>query len=240
MRRHHAAFTRRDLLVRIKREDRTRAMRAKPRTLVLRAERLARVLDQSQTVPLRDRPELVELARVAVDVDRHDRLRPRRYCRLDRPRIHVQRARVDVGEYRNATLVDEAVRTRGERVRRRDHFVTRRDARGDAEQVQPRRPGGHGSRVRCADPFGKELFEAVDGRTERQAARPQYFEHERLVALVHVRPRERDGPRLLFHACVFAAGAYSSHWPHRSVRPCTVSRYAAWISTVTGPGGPIG
>src|SRR5207248_10767808 len=51
VRRHHAAFTRRDLLVRIEREDGARAMRADPCALVLRADRLARVLDQRESVP---------------------------------------------------------------------------------------------------------------------------------------------------------------------------------------------
>ena len=46
-------------------------------------------------------------------------------------------------------------------------------------------------------------------------------------------------PHLLGHACVLAAGAYSSHCDQRSLRPCTVSRYACWISTVTGPGRPM-
>ena len=65
-----------DLLVRIEGEDRAGAVRADGRTLVLRAERLARVLDQREPVPLGDRAQLVELARVAEDVDRDDRLRP--------------------------------------------------------------------------------------------------------------------------------------------------------------------
>ena len=66
---------------------------------------------------------------------------------------------------------------------------------------------------------------------------PQHLGDGLFLPLVHVRPRQRDRTHLLLHAWA-RVGAYSSHWPQRSLRPCTVSRYACWISTVTGPGGP--
>ena len=91
VRRDDPALAGRHLLVRIEREDRARPVRADRRALVLRAERLARVLDERETVLLRDRAQRVELARIAVDVDGDDRLRPRRHRRLDRGRIEVQR-----------------------------------------------------------------------------------------------------------------------------------------------------
>src|SRR5207248_11457274 len=121
---------------------------------------------------------------------------------------------------------------------RRDHLGARLDARGDAEQMQPRRAGGHGRCVRHADVRGERLLERVDRRPERKLSRAQDVEHELFLALVEIRPRERDRAHLLLHACVLAAGAYSSHCDQRSVRPRTVSRYAPWISSVTGPGGP--
>ena len=62
------------------------AVRAERRALVPRAERLARVLDQGESVPLAEREQLVELAGVAEDVDRDDRLRARRDRGLDRGR----------------------------------------------------------------------------------------------------------------------------------------------------------
>src|SRR5262249_51586983 len=69
MRRHDAALARRDLLVRIEREDRARPVRADHRAAVLGTERFARILDQCEAVPRGDRAELVELAWIAVDID---------------------------------------------------------------------------------------------------------------------------------------------------------------------------
>src|SRR5207249_4120824 len=134
-----------------------------------------------------------------------------------------------------------AVRARGERVGRRNHLVAGRDPGRDAQQVQSGGTRGDGRRVRSADALRDELLEPVDGRPEREPARAEHFQDELLLALPEVRPRERDRLHFLSHACsaAFAAGANSSHWLQRSLRPWTVSRYASWISWVTGPGGPI-
>src|SRR5205814_1569850 len=69
-------------------------------------------------------------------------------------------------------------------------------------------------------------------------ARAHHFEDELLLARAEVGSRERDRLHFLLHACLAADGANSSHWLQRSLRPWTVSRYACWISTVTGPGAP--
>ncbi len=225
----------------IEREDGRRPLRAEPLALVPRAERLARVVDQREAVLRRNRADLVELARIAVDVDRDDRLRARRDRRLDRGGIHVQRPRVDVGEHRSRALVDEAVGRRGERVRGRDHLVARSDAGGDAQQVQARGSGRDGGRVRRADLRCDHLLEAVDRRAEREPTGPEDFDDRLLFPLVEIRPRQRDGARFLWpHFLLHASarvGAYSSHWPQRSLRPWTVSRYACWIANVTAPSG---
>src|SRR5258708_28026196 len=105
--------------------------------------------------------------------------------------------------------------------------------------MEPRRAGRDGGCVGRACARGEDLLEAVCRRPEREPAGAQDLEHELLLALVEVRPRERDRPNLLFHACVFAAGAYSSHCAQRSLRPRTVSRYACCSSMDTGPGGPV-
>ena len=147
-----------------------------------------------------DRAQLVELARVAVDVDRDDCLRPLGDRRLDRRRIEVEGTPIDVREDGDPAFVEEAVGAGGERVRRRDHLVSRSDAGRDAEHVQPGGAGGNGGRVRRADSVGDELLEPVDRRAEREPARSEHLENELLFALAEVRPRERDRLHLLFHA----------------------------------------
>ena len=73
--RDHPALAGRHLLVRVEGEDRVDAVRADRPALVLGAERLAGVLDQRQAVLRAQLAQRVELARVAEDVDRDDRLR---------------------------------------------------------------------------------------------------------------------------------------------------------------------
>ena len=72
VRRHDPALAGRHLLVRVEGEDGVDAVRADDPALVLGAERLARVLDQDEAVPLGELAERVELARVAEDVDGDD------------------------------------------------------------------------------------------------------------------------------------------------------------------------
>ena len=135
MRRHHPALARRDLLVGVEGEHGGRALRADGLALVPGSERLACVLDEHQPVPVADRPELVELARVAVDVDGDDGLRALGHRGLDRGGVEVERPRVHVREHGGRALVDRAVRGGDERVRARDHLVARPDSRGDTEEV---------------------------------------------------------------------------------------------------------
>ena len=191
VRRHHAAFPRRDLLVRVEGEDRGGAVRADACAAVLRAERLAGVLDQRQPVPLAELPQGVELARVAVDVDGDDGLRPLRDRGLDRGGIEVHRALVDVGEDGHCPLVDGAVRRRDERVRRRDRLVALPQPGQPAEQVKPGGARRDRGGVRCSDALREALLEAFDRRAEGEPPRPEHLEHELLVALVDVGRGER-------------------------------------------------
>ena len=186
VRRDHPALARRHLLVRIEREDGRGAMRAESRAAVVGSERLARILDQRETVPRGELAQRVELARIAEDVDRDDRLRPLRDRRLHGRGIEVQRRRVDVREDRRRALVDEAVRRRGERVRRRDHLVARPDAGDPAEQMQPGRAAGDRGGVRSAACLSEQLLEPLDHRPERQPPGSQHLDDGLLLPLVEV------------------------------------------------------
>src|SRR5262249_53523511 len=127
-----------------------------------------------------------------------------------------------------------------ERQRRCDHLIARAEAGDVAEHVQARRPARDGRCVRRADALRERLLEAFDPRAERQPSGPQHLEDELLLPLVDPRPGERYLPDGFRHASAGAGDtdAYSSQWAQRSLRPRTVSRYAFWISSVTGPGGP--
>ena len=138
--RDRPALAGRHLLVRVEGPDRRMAVRAERPPFVARPQSLARVLDERQAVLVADRAQLVELAWVAEDVDRDDRLRALGDRRLDGRRIEVERVRIDVGEDRRRAFVDRAVRRSDERVRRRDHLVARPDAGEPHAEMQAGRP----------------------------------------------------------------------------------------------------
>ena len=222
---HHPALARGDLLVRVEGENRRGALRAHRLALVPGAERLARVLDQREAMPVADRAQLVELARVPVDVDGDDGLRSLGDGGLDRGRVEVQRSRVDVREHGRRALVDRAVRRGDERVRARDHLVAGLESGRDAEEVQSRRAARHGSRVRRADRLGERLLEALDRRAEREPARVEDLGDELLLAIVDPGCAQADdAARGLVHARAGAISTTSSQSVQRSSMPFTAAR----------------
>ena len=90
--RDRPALAGRHLLVGVERPHRRVPVRAQRATLVLRAQGLARILDEREAVALAQLEQRVELARIPEDVDADDRLRARRDRSLDGRRVEVERA----------------------------------------------------------------------------------------------------------------------------------------------------
>ena len=227
VRRDRTALARRDLLVRVEREDGRMAVRTDWVSLVPGAECLARILDEREAVSLAELAQRIELARIAEDVHGHDRL-----CALgdrgcDGGRIEVVRARVDVGEHRHRTLVDRTVRGGDERERGGDHLVAGTDAGEPHRQVQAGSAARDPSTVLGADGLREQLLEPWPGRAEREPPRAQRLEHELLVALVDPRRRQCDRARGLRHAWArakFSTGSRQCAQRSVSPLPFTVSR----------------
>ncbi len=188
-------------------------------------------------MPVADRAQLVELAGIAVDVDRDDRLRSLGHGRLDRGRVEVVGVRVDVGEDGRRSLVHRAVRRRDERVRRRDHLVAGAHAGEMHAEMKAGCPRRDRSAIRRAGGVGEHLLEPGPHRAEREPPGPKHLEHELLVPLVDPRRRERDTGcgRARGHTERVMLGTSSRHCGKRSLAPRTVSRYAFWIWRVMSP-----
>lgn len=95
------------------------------------AEHVCGIVKQLQTVGVGDLLELLVVAWIAVDMDRHQRGRLRRDQRFDFVRIHGVGFRFDVAEDRFAAVPVDRVRGRHERERSRDDFAR------DAECLKP-------------------------------------------------------------------------------------------------------
>ena len=219
MREDDPALAGRELLVRVEAEHARNAVRADRMALVLGAQGLGGILDQHQPVPVADRPDLVELARVAEHVDCHDRLRALGDRRLERGRIEVQRARVDIGEDRRRALEDEAVRRGDERERRGDHLVSRPEpgdvARAGAGPRCRSRPQPQTARRRARRSAPRNVRSSGRARAARSAA-----------------PRRRALPPARPEA---AWRAVCPAMPVLKLRPAR-----AWRSRATGPSARCG
>jgi hypothetical protein len=162
----------------------------------------------------------VHVARMAVQVDRHDRLRPGSELALDVSRVDLPGGSVGVGEHWCGSGAGDRVRRSDIREDRNDHLVAWPDAEGEHRQVQRHRAVAHGRCVRCTDPLRELPFEAGDEVPLRrdprriQALGDVVFLVTRQVGSVHgnaylghVYVRRRSAPRAVDsgfsqHGCV--------------------------------------
>ena len=121
--RDRAAFAGRNVLGFLEAEAAQVADRAALAALVFGQPRLAGVLDHRQLVLAGDGVDRVHVARHAEDVHRHDGARALGDAALDRGRVHGERGRVGVGEYRQGLAREDGVVAGDEGVGRDDHLV---------------------------------------------------------------------------------------------------------------------
>jgi hypothetical protein len=126
-----------------------------------------RVLEDGEA----ERPHRVEVGGLAVQVDGHDRLRPRGDELGNALRVDVQVRVADVGEDRCRARVDDHVCGRGPGDRRRDHLVPGPDPEREEREVHRRGSGGDGERVLRADVLREAALELLGPRAGRQPAR---------------------------------------------------------------------
>jgi hypothetical protein len=160
---------------------------------ILRAESLASVLDQRESVLLGDSRKLVQLRRVAEDVHREDPLRPLGQRGFNGGWFQVQRSRVDVCEDGRRSLVEDAVRGGDERERGRNHLVAWPEPRQPNGEVKAGSSTRDRGDVRRGQALCQRQLEAIERWPERQAAGAQHCEDELLLPL----PEPGSGKRNL-------------------------------------------
>ena len=144
------------------------------RVAVPRPERLGGVLDERHAVAVAQPDERVEVGRLAVEVDGHERPRlppaggPRLQGVLDEVRVEVPRARLRVDEDGHAALVEDRVHARAEREVRDKHLVAALDADEPQREVERGRPRRDGHGVPRADVGGELGLEGVHVRADRR------------------------------------------------------------------------
>jgi hypothetical protein len=167
VRRDDPALACRNRLRRIQREAGRPREAADLAAAVLALGRMRGVLDDRQA----ERPQRVEIDGLAVQVDGQDCLCPRR-DELDHALgVDVQVGVADVSEDGGRARVDDHVRRRRPRDRRRDHLVSGADPERDEREMHRRGPGRDGKGVRRADVVGEAALELLRPRAGGQPAR---------------------------------------------------------------------
>ena len=187
----------------LRREERKRGHRpehAGAAAVVLRADRLRRILDHGQIVFRSDAVDLVHRRALAIEMHGHDRLRGRRDARLDLRRVEVVISEVDVGkDRRRAEAVDDAGRGE-ERVRGDDDLIAGTDAEDHEGDEQCVGAGRNADGVSAVAVGGEVALELIDALAEDERLRlidlagdTQHFVANRGVLQFQI--EERDGHR---------------------------------------------
>jgi hypothetical protein len=144
------------------------------------------VLDEREPPTIGDLLQTREVGRLAVEADRHDRLRPRRDRRLHLPDVDREVVLADVDEDRARSRVEDAVGAGDERERHRDHLVARTDV--VAEQCEVQCGGARAGRdgIRHADHRGEGGFELGDARSLGERAGGHRLPDALLLLLAHL------------------------------------------------------
>ena len=99
-----------------------------------RPDRLRGVLDHRDFLPSCDLQNRLHLGTLAEQVHRHEGLGPRRNGPFEQRGIHVVGVRLDVHEHRLRPQARDGAGRGKERVRHRDHFISRPHAAGHERQ----------------------------------------------------------------------------------------------------------
>jgi hypothetical protein len=175
---HGAALAEGDLVGGIERERGQVAERADRAAVPARAQSVAAVLDQPQSVALAERRDGVEVERVSERVGDHHGPRAIAHRSLEPADIDVVLGQGDVHEHGHEPVLQDRVHRGGEAGGYRDHLVARtqppvaqagRGQRGEREQVR-RRAGVHEQGVAMAGD-GAEL--ALEGGRLRPGGEPE-------------------------------------------------------------------
>ncbi len=163
-----------------------------PAAAVLRAVRLAGVLDDGEAVALRQLDERVHVGGQAEQVDRADGLRPGRDGRGHAVRVDVVGLGVDVHEDRRGAGVQDRGHRRVERVADGDDLIARPKAHAREDAHLRDGPVAHRDRVADADERRPTLLELRDALATGQHPAAQDLGDGGDLGLVDVGAGDRD------------------------------------------------
>ena len=146
-----AAFGAGDVLVGLKAETDQIAETADALRVPMRVDRLRRILDDAQTMRLRDAIEPVHIDRQTGQVDRHDGLGARRDRGLDRCQVNIASLRINVDEHRLGTDGHDHIGCGDPGDGGGDDFVARADTGQAQSHLHRRRAIGEGAHRPAAE-----------------------------------------------------------------------------------------
>ena len=186
--RDQAAFAGRNVLRRVEGEARRVRDRADLPAAVAALGRVGRVLHDWNA----EGNDGVEVARLTREIDRQDRLRSPGHRVGHAGGIDVEVCVVDVHEHGRRARVDDDVRRRRPRDRRRDHLVAFTDPERDEGEVECRRAGSEREHMLRLEVLGQAPLELRGPRAGRQPARPQRLRNGRDLVVVDRRRLEAE------------------------------------------------
>ncbi|EGE59473.1 hypothetical protein RHECNPAF_2190075 [Rhizobium etli CNPAF512] len=147
------------------------------RAFVLRAVRLACVLDNRYSVVVGNRPDRVHVSHLPVEMDGNDGLGAGCNLSLELSRIHRQRHRLDIDENRPCACIADRRYGRDEGKRHGNDFIAGADAGREKRQMQGAGPGVDCDRMFDVAIVREFLLEAGDLLAQYVLPRSQDAEH---------------------------------------------------------------
>jgi len=176
-----------EVLRRIEAERTGRSERAGRRSVVEGAVGLRAVLDDRKAAAFRQRDDRLQLGALPVQVNGHDRARPRCQRLLEPARVERAGCELDVGEHRSRPARLDAGDRGHAGVRSRHDLVARADLErleGDRDRVGP---GGDAHGEARSAVGGEGLLEALDLLAEDEPAASEYALQRRVELVAELR-----------------------------------------------------
>src|ERR1700722_9109196 len=184
------AFTRGDLLIRIKSKSGDVTERTDFPATIFCSDRFARIFNDREPVPFRHFKKAIHLSRNAESVNEDDGLRTVGDGSFDALGIKIESSGVHIDKNRNRTFVTDRIRDRYECERRNNNLVFIRDTERANAQMECACARADGYCIGSAEVSSDQSLELFEFRAQTELRSSKYGRHRLDVLFVDVRRRQ--------------------------------------------------